>query len=218
MLTTHTCGKWKISAFADDQFIGPCVSRGYEWDGWMRQDIVQGHKSGTDLIDVGGNIGCNALMFSDYGSVHTFEPVFHEIIQQNADQNTTSFPIRVYPYALSSDNGTANIFYPKKDGSLTNYGGCSLKPHDGHIDEPHAVPMKKLDDVYTGTPSFMKVDVEGNELEVLMGAEHTLRTHMPYLVVEIFNVHESPIPPYLQSLGYTHMIPRPESNFSFFRQ
>ena len=48
----------------------------------MRETVKNLYKPGTDLLDIGGNIGYNALMFSDYGPVHSYEPVFHSIIEK----------------------------------------------------------------------------------------------------------------------------------------
>ena len=72
-----------------------------------------------------------------------------------------------------------------------------------------------LANVYTGTPSVMKIDVEGHEMDVLKGADETIRKHKPALIVEIHNLDESPIPDYLANLGYTKMIPRIHANYLF---
>ena len=50
-------GKYKVSVIADDEYIGPLIARGYEWDGWMRADISKHYKVGTDILDIGANIG-----------------------------------------------------------------------------------------------------------------------------------------------------------------
>ena len=67
---------------------------GHEWDGWMRNDIPRYYKEGTDILDIGANIGYNSLMFSDYGPVVSFEPMFHEIVIKNAEVNTFTSPYK----------------------------------------------------------------------------------------------------------------------------
>ena len=67
-------GKYNLNTISNDQYIGNTLKQGYEWDGWMRYDIEKYYKPGTDIIDVGANIGYNSLMFSDYGPVIAFEP------------------------------------------------------------------------------------------------------------------------------------------------
>lgn len=60
------------------------------------------------------------------------------------------------------------------------------------------------------SPGAVKVDVEGAELDVLRGAEETLRAHKPILVVEIhehkiktFDHHWTQVSDFLRHLGYT---------------
>ena len=113
-------GKYNVMAvIANDEYIGPTISHGYEWDGWMREDIKKYYKSGTDILDIGANIGYNSLMFSDYGPVHAFEPVFHGIVEMNARDNALNHAISVYPIALSNEDTKSVIYIPERDASLT---------------------------------------------------------------------------------------------------
>jgi len=218
MYMTATVGKFKVTCIEDDQYIGPVLRAGHEWDGWMRHDLQQFYTPGTDILDIGGNIGWNALMFSDYGPVHTFEPLFHEYIQKNVDQNTLRHPVTIHPYGLSVKECQAPIYLPKCDGSLRNYGGTSLHVSDG-FDESSAtmITLKRLDDVYTGPGvSMMKIDVEGHELDVLRGARETIQKWRPTLWVEIFNFSTNPVVEFLmKDLGYKNVQARPESNYLF---
>jgi FkbM family methyltransferase len=209
-------GKLTVSVIKDDRYIGGCLRLGNEWDGWMRQDLPHMVRPGTDILDIGANIGWNSLMYSDYGPVHSFEPIFHEIVSKNVSQNTLANPVTVHPYGLSSKNEEVSIFLQAHDpDGQCNYGGTSLHPHKDHVKEPTRVLVKKLDDVYTGIPSLMKIDVEGHEFEVIMGAIETINRHKPFLYVEIFGFEESPIPGFLERLGYKQVVQRPEHNYLF---
>jgi hypothetical protein len=209
-------GKWVISSIFNDEYIGPWLSQGVEWESWMRQDIEANYKQGTDILDIGGNIGCNALMFSDYGQVHTFEPLFHEILGINVNQNTLKNSVKIWPFGLSAVEGTQKLYMPKCRNGMYNYGCCSLQPDsDNHSDSSFLVQLKRLDDVYKGTPSVMKIDVEGHEMDVLKGAEETIRKHKPALIIEIHNFDASPIPNYILKLGYMKMIRRVNGNYIF---
>jgi FkbM family methyltransferase len=210
-------GKYKVSVIKDDQFIGRCLRAGQEWDGWMRQDIPRMYKPGTDILDIGGNIGWNALMFSDYGPVHTFDPIFHSVIQKNVTQNTLSNPVTVHPYGLSDgEKASAKIFIPRSDAGLVNYGGASLDPDPQWYDAEGGtdIRLEKLDDVYSGIPSVIKLDVERHELEVIKGAWRTISTHRPAMYIEILDPKNDDIVKLLTPLGYK-MIPRPENNYLF---
>jgi hypothetical protein len=58
-------------------------------------------------------------------------------------------------------------------------------------------------------PDFIKIDVEGYQLEVLRGGEHCLKTHAPLLMAELKDVGEtnrgdfSEIEAYVTDLGYS---------------
>jgi FkbM family methyltransferase len=217
-------GKYTVSVIKDDNFIGGCLRRGYEWDGWMRQDLPHIYKPGTDILDIGGNIGWNALMFSDYGPVHTFDPYFHPVIRKNVTQNNLANPVAVHEYGLGAEDADLDIFITKKEpNGLRNYGAASLHPiPDEHQDPNHAgyekegvtVHIKKLDDVYSGVPSVIKLDVERHEMDVILGAWKTITTHRPSMYIEILDPGNDEIVKLLEPLGYK-MLERPEHNYLF---
>ena len=210
-------GKFTVSVIDNDQYIAECLRRGHEWDGWMRQDLPLIYEPGTDILDIGGNIGWNALMFSDYGPVHTFEPLFHEVIAKNVSQNLLQNSVSIHPFGLSSQFcPEIRMFTPRKDHGLVNYGGASLDPDPRWYDagEGYPVKLEKLDDVYSGVPSVIKLDVERHELEVIKGAWGVISTHKPAMYIEILDPSNDEIVKLLRPLGY-EMLPRPENNYLF---
>jgi FkbM family methyltransferase len=216
MFETDDCNvaHFKVSVIKDDEWIGRCLKSGHEWDGWMRQDLPHIYKPGTDLLDIGGNIGYNALMYSDYGPVHTFDPLFHPIISKNVNQNQLRNPITVHPYGLSSKECRAEIAVPwRGQDGLCNYGGTSLKGFENSIHRQE-IDLKRLDDVYDGIPSVMKLDIEGHEFEALKGAERTIASHRPAMYIEWFEpMRDSEIHNFLKKYGYDIIIERPEHNW-----
>ena len=212
-------GKYEVSIIEDDIYIGRCIENGMEWDGWMRNDVKTYYKPGTDIIDVGGNIGYNTLMFSDYGPVHTFEPLFHSIISQNIHQNKLKNNVKVYPIGLSSKKEeNVKIYLPVVEHNTgINYGGAGLHINGlTNTENYEMVNLDKLDDVYFGKPSIIKVDIEGHEEEFLKGATETIKKYHPTLFIEIHNFsEEDPIVKFLWSHGYTRAISRPEWVYIF---
>ncbi len=206
--------KYLVDIISDDIYIANNLRHGYEWDGWMRSDLPNIYKPGTDIIDIGGNIGYNTLMFSDYGPVHTFEPVFNSIIEKNVSQNNLNNPVKVYPFGLGNTTEEILIYKPDpQEYGLINYGGYSMI-HQDRKDQGVLVKIDRLDDVYSGIPSIIKIDVEMYEYQVLLGAEKTIRKYKPSMYIEIFDFETSPIIPFLTEMGYTTQ-PRPEHNYLF---
>lgn len=208
--------KYTVSVIKDDQYIGGCLRRGHEWDGWMRQDLPHLVKPGMDILDIGGNIGWNALMFSDYCPVHCFEPLYHPVVTKNVMQNNLANHVTVHPYGLSCDEATLPIFTPKRTTTgQCNYGGTTLTPPNaGDYDLARKIQLKRLDDVYSGKPCLIKLDVELHELEVIKGAWDTISKWKPAMYIEILEGYEDAITPLMKSLGYVSYA-RPEHNYLF---
>jgi FkbM family methyltransferase len=215
-LTNTRVGRYNVTVIENDEYISRMLLNGIEWDGWMREHLWLVTDPQKDILDIGGNIGWNALMFSEYGTVHTFEPVYGSVITKNIDQNTTDYPIILYPYGLSNVNTVSDIWVPENNDEIYNYGGTSLIKNAQS--RPMKVELKRLDDVYSGTPGLIKVDVEGHELEVLKGAEQTIRKHSPNIYIEIFSIDTNPVTQFLDELGYYKYISFQDSNYLFRRK
>ena len=205
-------GKYTVSIIADDEYIGPNIAMGHEWDGWMRNDIKTYYKEGTDILDVGANIGYNTLMFSDYGPVSSFEPVFHQIVAKNVKQNPIRHPVNVYTCALSNEKKQMEIFIPShgcQSNTQINYGGTSFHLEGDMKGMGMHVPCERLDDIYEGIPSVIKIDVEHHEMQVLEGAKETIQKHMPTILIEIHDFDNNPVAKFLEELGYDKPEERP---------
>jgi FkbM family methyltransferase len=213
-------GKYNVFFIKDDQYIGPCIARGNEWDGWMRSDIEKHYKPETDILDIGANIGYNTLMFSDYGPVHSFEPVYNQIVNKNCQSNSLKNKVSVYPCALSDKEEVKEIFLPTREkvsNTFINYGGTSFHLEDEIQGTSMMVQCARLDDVYKGTPSIIKIDVEGHELSVLEGARETIEKHKPVILIELLpHVEDSKkVRELLKEMGYGEPSERPEAVFVF---
>jgi hypothetical protein len=68
------------------------------------------------------------------------------------------------------------------------------------------VPQIILDEYfkYTENISFLKVDVEGMELDVLEGAKQIIQKHKPVMYVEFYKQHDGAkeLREFISSLGY----------------
>jgi len=212
-------GIYDVSVIADDEYIGRSIIQGHEWDRWMRREVREHHKPGTDILDIGANIGYNTLMFSDYGPVIAFEPVFHQIVKLNVEGNTLRHDVQVAMCALSDVKEVREMNIPAhgcESNTHINYGGTTLHASGDWKGAGVKVNCERLDDIYSGVPSFIKLDVEGHELQVLKGAEETIRKHKPVLLVEIGNFSEDhEVHKCIKSMGYKDPIEKPELMFMY---
>src|SRR6056300_1134850 len=120
--------KYDVHVIVDDEFVGYHIrTTGKLWEDWISDEVKKYYKEGTDILDIGANIGTHTLLFSEIGPVHSFEPVYHEIVKLNVDTNTLQNPVKIYPYALSDTEQTRNIYLPRRVASgAKNYGGTSM--------------------------------------------------------------------------------------------
>jgi FkbM family methyltransferase len=171
---------------------------------------------GQVFIDVGANRGetiLSMLLFKNFGNkIIGFEP--NPLVFEKLKNNYFIRDKRVllHNYGLSSTSGEMVLYVPfyRKwmfDGlSSFHYAEAEdwLKTRLWAFDERKLTVKKvncqvrKLDD-FQLNPYFIKIDVQGHELEVLKGAEQTIQTHQPVLLIE--SISEA-IMQYLGPMGY----------------
>ena len=173
--------------------------------------------SGTDSIDVGVYRGVYSYEMSKYSKiVHSFEP--NPILLSHIEKNLKKIikNINFYNYALSDKVSLVPLRVPirNKNYNKSNYeeyfqmGRASIHSKNKFNDfELFNVESQKLDNFnFTNKISFIKIDVEGHEMEVIKGSEETIKSNKPILLVEIEeqytkkNVNDTL--GYINSLGY----------------
>jgi FkbM family methyltransferase len=159
-----------------------------------------------ESIDVGAHDGCYVHFLRKFSRhVYAFEP-----IPWLAAELVKKFPqnVSVHAEALSRSDGTAILHMPVVDGHFVP--GCSTVSETASsaygASKDIAVPIRTLDGVYSGDVGFMKIDVEGHEIEVIEGGCATIERCRPTLVIEIVE-HLSPdgvvkITEFLRARGY----------------
>ena len=113
--------------------------------------------------------------------------------------------IRVIPEGLSANLADVTLLIPMVDGrSFT--GWASLYPDNLPGATSHTVKHARvttLDAFHFDDVTFMKIDVEGHELEVLKGAEQTLARCHPTLLIEVKAANLSEVQQFLAIYEYT---------------
>jgi FkbM family methyltransferase len=159
-------------------------------------------RPGSTTIDVGANLGVYTYaLWKLSGRVEAFDPLpeYAELIRAFGKGN-----IGVHQVALSSQAGVQKL-HLMGDGAEIDMGRSSLSPLTAGI-QTVETEVRTLDQFGFTDVSFIKIDVEGHELEVLKGAVHTLTEQKPNLLVEIEQRHlsypMSVVFEYLAGLGY----------------
>lgn len=137
------------------------------------------------FFDVGSNIGQHAIFaaakLNDTGEVYAFEPVPGLFDQVQKSISVNKFKnIAAQNYACGNDNTTGTI-----RTNFQNAGQSSLLPIDKQ-DASTTVEIVKLDDKFKDLTrlDLMKIDVEGFEYEVLLGARKIIEQFRPVILLE----------------------------------
>jgi FkbM family methyltransferase len=139
-------------------------------------------------IDVGANRGIWANIMAEYSNrVLAFEPnpKMYDLLKKYSRP-----PIEVSNLALSNISGETTLMVPRGTRGYSNQGATlsKIKIGNGPYGET-PVTMARLDDLDLGHVGFIKIDVEGHELEVLDGGRKTIQKSRPNLIVEIEEKH-----------------------------
>ena len=149
------------------------------------------------FIDVGANIGkVSKLVLENTNNLNVvcYEP--HKEIYQKLSENLKNEKrCKIFQYAVGSRIEDKVLFDWKEYGTgfasfykdsikqvlLPTYGKISLDYED-------SVKVITLDSInYEKKIEFIKIDVEGNELEVLKGARDSIKNHEPKYILLEFN-------------------------------
>ncbi len=157
-------------------------------------------KPGMVVIDIGANVGIYTLLAAKRvgkkGAVVAFEPSPRDrkILQENVFLNQCT-NVTIKESALGATDGRAKLYVcdwetgcnslrPPNVSEPTHSTVVQLQTLDGYLDSGEA----------EGDVDFIKIDVEGAELEVLRGAERLLtsRGNRPIILCELADVRTEP--------------------------
>ncbi len=148
-------------------------------------------KRGDHVIDVGAHRGVHTKTLRKAvgwrGRVSAFEPIPKLYKALKADLEGPFSPVKVYPYALARIEGSAQFCTFDHNPAFSG-----LKRRDTPFTDEEGgrhditVPVETLDRIIKDKRpiSLVKLDIEGGELDALMGARSLLTAHQPVIVFE----------------------------------
>jgi FkbM family methyltransferase len=147
------------------------------------------------FIDVGANVGTFTLVGAQRaprGEVHAFEPSEYHFARLSRNVAMNGFNnVRMNKAGLFDRPAEGQLFLPATTGAMNNSGGASLFGWEagslGVVEEE--VRLLRLDDYVEahrlGRIDVIKIDIEGAELNALLGAIKTLGTFRPIVLMEL---------------------------------
>jgi len=194
-----------------DLYIGKSLS---VFGTWAEQEIEllkQFLVQGAVVIDVGANIGSHTLAFcrivGEKGKVYSFEPqrlIYQTLVGNIALNSITN--AYCYCQAVGKEMGTVHIPVldvnaPYNFGAVSLVGSSLLKKTEATDYE--VVPLVTLDSIDLPACHLIKADVEGMEIDVVLGAQETIKKYQPILFLECHDDdHRQPLIELCTALGY----------------
>jgi FkbM family methyltransferase len=146
-------------------------------------------RRGDHFVDCGANLGyftlAAARAVGERGRVDAFEPdpINRARLERHLEMNGSPAHVRVHPVAVADQAGEATLYHPV--GDARNHGEASLFAPSGVATQAYTVPTGRLDQLVSGKPRLVKMDVEGAELTALRGMRGWLSGEgVPQLIVE----------------------------------
>jgi len=173
------------------------------------ESIAQFIEPGTAAIDVGACFGLWTLGFAKRAvAVYTFEPqrmLYNSIcgtLALNSVENVFTFN-----WAVGEQVGVAEI--PKPDyHKQSQFGGvplvhspakCNIGQETASVESVH---LATLDSLKFPPISLVKIDAEGLDLDVIRGAENTIKEHRPVVYFETLYLEEQAFRDFFSPLNY----------------
>jgi len=162
-------GDWWLPS-ADQHFVGDISM--YQMASYK---LAMHHVSKTGTaIDVGAHIGIFSRRMSQHFTlVHAFEPDAHNYAC--LVRNVQSWAVRATYGAAGAQRGMGNV----RVDAVSNTGARGFEAAT-----TGNVPMYAIDEFKYDGLGLVKIDTEGYEHRVLVGALETLKRHKPVLIIE----------------------------------
>jgi FkbM family methyltransferase len=169
---------------SDDNYLD---AMGNDFEPHMVQ-LFRALVSPDDVVaDIGANIGLTAILFSSLAKrAYAFEPSpsTFRILSENLDRNGVS-NVDAINLGMGGKEETLTITFAQ-DNRSGGYVSDKIRPETGHVTEDICIDtLDRFFDAREPAPTFLKIDVEGFEQNVVQGGAEFLQRARPVVVMEM---------------------------------
>ena len=168
------------------------------------------------IFDVGANIGVYSIFSAatcPNAAIKAFEPApdtFAEL-SENIEMNRLDNVVSTHQLAISDKSGSVNFGIVYGTSGANSIQSTSIHPDEKFVSHQmvQTIPLDSLVQE-AGKIVFMKVDVEGHENNVLLGAQKLLECNHILLQIEDYDTLDTE---YLKNLGFEHLLALGPDNY-----
>lgn len=157
---------------------------------------------GGVVVDIGANIGTFSLFAAQFADrVYAVEPEPHNLkaLKNNIIINNMNDKVITIPYGISDFKGTAVIH--------DSGGGSSIKDDGSFGAEIEIMTLDNLFSLYQiDSVDVLKIDVEGSEVEIILGASQENLNKCKYITMEFDIRSGKSLGKMTQKLSETHHV------------
>jgi FkbM family methyltransferase len=196
MIHTYNTKYGIMSVYGNDRYFFNTYNIGKHWDEDIISNILYPYiKQSSFILDIGSHIGSHTIAYcsiNNEANIICFEPQkqLYNILVKNIEDNSYTNRVTVFNKAVGnknryiemSESNTVCFTYDNKNEynkSLEyNMGALSIGKNGEKTE------MITIDSLLLDKCDFIKIDVEGAEPLVLVGAENTIKKYKPIIWYE----------------------------------
>jgi FkbM family methyltransferase len=162
---------------------------------YIIEELKLGEEAET-IVDAGAYTGGRIVLFKNIlnekiNKIFAFEADVNtfEMLKKTVEINKLSQLVVLFNFALFRESTLVNFKTTSGPTSFITMNGNSL------------IKAVKLDDIINEKVTFIKMDIEGGEMDALIGAEEILKRYKPKLAISLYHnaVHLWEIPIFLKT-------------------
>lgn len=146
---------------------------------WKHTPIEQGEI----LLDIGTAEGLFSLCeVNKCSHIHLVEPshTFMSCLEKTFEPYRNK--VTIHNVAIGNEDGTVAFSEDSLDGKIAL----------GNKGNTKETPIRKIDSIIQGRVTYLKADIEGFELEMLKGAEQTIKINKPKIAITTYHDENNP--------------------------
>ena len=164
----------------ESDWLGGSILGGQIWEPHITKFLERNLTKDSIFVDVGSNYGWHSIKSSNFcKEIYSFEPqnLIYNLQLDSITENNIS-NIQLFNYGIGDRNEQKQMS-PINYESSVNIGDLSVGSGGENIE------IKTIDSIIPNGFDFIKIDVQGYEKNVLMGAINNIKHYKPTIIIEM---------------------------------